>query len=340
MDDTRKPLSAKDLSAPAASGADRQTLTDASEAATAQAWVPIEYRQLSPGRFSGQMQSLELSNLALFHERHDQDVHKTGALPPKQCTVSLIDRGHRAARFSQFPIDGPDVLFFQAERHEFDIVIPRGRATIYAHLEQVELVRGLAALDEPLAERLADSRGLQSLGPSGKTGLEQTMHALLGIAQDPGLGRGGADPVLLRRKLMDQILLAIVACQDPLAGNASQLHARRRSCQIVRTAREFMEAQLDEGITPGMVDLCAHTGVSERTLRNAFHDQLGHPPSAYLRLLRLNRIRADPLTATPSTSVSSVAIRWGFLHLGRFAQDYRRLFQETPSATLSHARRP
>jgi AraC-like DNA-binding protein len=35
-----------------------------------------------------------------------------------------------------------------------------------------------------------------------------------------------------------------------------------------------------------------------------------------------------------SVTVTQVAGRWGFVHLGRFASAYRRKFGESPSATL------
>jgi AraC family ethanolamine operon transcriptional activator len=36
--------------------------------------------------------------------------------------------------------------------------------------------------------------------------------------------------------------------------------------------------------------------------------------------------------------VGQVAGDWGFYHLGQFSRDYRRLFGESPSATLARHR--
>ena len=55
----------------------------------------------------------------------------------------------------------------------------------------------------------------------------------------------------------------------------------------------------------------------------------------YLRVLRLNGARLDFLSNINSrTKVSDIALTWGFLEFGRFANNYRQLFQERPSVTL------
>jgi transcriptional regulator GlxA family with amidase domain len=62
---------------------------------------------------------------------------------------------------------------------------------------------------------------------------------------------------------------------------------------------------------------------------------LGVSPARYLMLLRLNKARAAPRCAVPSTSsVAEVARNHQFLELGRFAVMYRTTFGESPSATL------
>ena len=56
---------------------------------------------------------------------------------------------------------------------------------------------------------------------------------------------------------------------------------------------------------------------------------------AYVRRIRLGRVRAELLRSDPSTvRVTDVAMRWGFMHLSRFAEQYRELFNELPSVTL------
>jgi AraC-like DNA-binding protein len=58
----------------------------------------------------------------------------------------------------------------------------------------------------------------------------------------------------------------------------------------------------------------------------------------FLRRIRLERVRDELADATPDATVTSAAMRWGFLYLGRFAAEFRARFNENPSEALSRAK--
>ncbi|MET9292814.1 AraC family transcriptional regulator [Streptomyces sp. NPDC003077] len=83
------------------------------------------------------------------------------------------------------------------------------------------------------------------------------------------------------------------------------------------------------------VELAAIGQVSVRWLQEGFRRHVGMSPMAYLRDVRLTRVRDELRRAGPGeVSVGETAYRWGFVHLGRFASSYRARFGETPSETL------
>jgi transcriptional regulator GlxA family with amidase domain len=56
---------------------------------------------------------------------------------------------------------------------------------------------------------------------------------------------------------------------------------------------------------------------------------------AYLRRVRLARAHAGLRDADPGRhTVAEIAGRWGFTHLGRFAEAYRERYGRPPSETL------
>jgi AraC-like DNA-binding protein len=81
--------------------------------------------------------------------------------------------------------------------------------------------------------------------------------------------------------------------------------------------------------------LAAIAQVGLRTLQDAFRKHVGMSPMAYVTEVRLQRVHDQLRVSAPgTTTVAEVAYRWGFTHLGRFAQRYRRRFGEPPSRTL------
>lgn len=115
-----------------------------------------------------------------------------------------------------------------------------------------------------------------------------------------------------------------------------RLHQRRPQVDPanVKRAIDFIEAHLREPIT--LTDITRASGVPGRTLLQNFKDHRGTSPMRYLRDARFARVREE--LARAQDSVTQVAMRWGFYHLGRFAVDYRKRFGETPSQTRARRR--
>lgn len=98
-------------------------------------------------------------------------------------------------------------------------------------------------------------------------------------------------------------------------------------------ARDFMHANAREDIA--LDDIEAVSGVARSRLFEDFKHYLGLSPMAYLKKFRLEQVRRALITDRGTGNVSSIAMDWGFSHLGRFSIEYRKLFGETPSQTLA-----
>ncbi len=101
----------------------------------------------------------------------------------------------------------------------------------------------------------------------------------------------------------------------------------------VRRAEELMRADIGSSLT--LADIARHSGVSVRSLSQGFQQFRGVTPMAMLRAIRLDSVRSELLTAVEGVSVTDIAMRHGFFHLGRFAGFYRKRFGETPRKTLN-----
>ncbi|SFK74923.1 AraC family transcriptional regulator [Geodermatophilus ruber] len=213
-------------------------------------------------------------------------------------------------------------LEWQAGTAQFCLMLPR-------HVLQQELE---AMLDRPLAAPLAFAPAMDVTGDAGRAWVD----ALRLIERQSRYSHGLLDHPLaagnLQRILVDGLLLAqphtytdaLAAPHPPAAPPA--IH---RAIELLHTHPE------QPWTTAGLARTVA---VSARSLQDGFARTVGIPPTRYLREIRLQRIHEDLQAADPhTTTVSSVASRWGVLYLSRMAATYREKFGESPSQTLRHA---
>lgn len=102
----------------------------------------------------------------------------------------------------------------------------------------------------------------------------------------------------------------------------------------IRRIEEYIHAHVDEPIT--VADLSAYAGLSTSALFSGFRRYRNTSPMAYLKSVRLEKVQEELRCAQAvGDTVTDIAMRWGFVHLGHFSADYKRKFGESPSATLN-----
>jgi AraC-like DNA-binding protein len=149
-----------------------------------------------------------------------------------------------------------------------------------------------------------------------------------GIAQQP-LAARHLEHLLICGFLLAQPHDYSAALADPPAPVAPR---------AVRAAIELMEAHPERPLT--VTDIARTVGVGVRALQNGFRQHLGLSPMSYLRDVRLGRVHAELSASSADVTVAEAALRWGFVHLGRFGVAYRKKFGVPPSRTLRAARGP
>ena len=87
-------------------------------------------------------------------------------------------------------------------------------------------------------------------------------------------------------------------------------------------------------------DVAAALGVSVRSLQQGFRQWRNTTPLEFLRQSRLRLVRDELCRSGGETEVTTVALRHGSMHLGRFSTYYQSAFGELPSTTLRRRRLP
>jgi len=109
----------------------------------------------------------------------------------------------------------------------------------------------------------------------------------------------------------------------------------RADARSLRWAKDFIHAHPERAVT--LSEIADHACVCPRTLEAMFKRHGEVSPLAYARRHRLRAVHEALRTAQREgrvTSITDVALAHGFLHMGRFAAQYRAQFGCSPSETL------
>lgn len=304
---------------------------DADEhAARLSAWDQV-YEQLTPGPFEGSLVEVLFGGIQLFRESTNQVVHEFGTGRadaymfgiPVDSAGEGYHGGRPIRRDSVIVLRGGQDLDLRAPP-QLDLVavsMPIDALSRYAReIERRDIGSELrdVVVASPASERMQRFRGL-------------LLMALDSISHNPEKLQHAA-----MRKALGQTLFGAVLDLLGPGGERPAHDGPTRSHAIVSRAQEYMRVHVEDALT--VEDLCRELRVSRRTLQYSFREVLRVNPVSYLRALRLNGVRRALKSADQRCgSVQDIAARWGFWHLSHFACDYRRMFGELPSETLSRS---
>ncbi|MFJ8827782.1 AraC family transcriptional regulator [Streptomyces sp. NPDC102467] len=157
-------------------------------------------------------------------------------------------------------------------------------------------------------------------------------------AEDAQIPQGLLGQELLADHLHEALVIGLLLAADhPYREELARPVPPSRPAPVKR-AIDAMEAHPEHPFT--VTALAEISGVGIRRLQQGFREYVGVSPMDYLRRTRLARAHDELRSKEPGqVTVTDVAYRWGFTHLGRFAAAYRQQYGVTPSATLLKRRR-
>lgn len=142
----------------------------------------------------------------------------------------------------------------------------------------------------------------------------------------------GGSPLVVATAARHIAAVALAALPNSMGGETAG-DSRDADNRTVRTAIAFIEGHAHRDIA--LSDIAASVPVTPRAVQYAFARHADTTPLAYLRQVRLARAHDELRRSDPAaTTVTDVALRWGFAHQGRFAAAYRRRYGVPPSTTL------
>ncbi len=167
--------------------------------------------------------------------------------------------------------------------------------------------------------------------PEGRRLRRLIRYALEELKANPA----ALDNPIVRRQLDDLVLSGILS----FPGQHHRLldHGNNPGgTAVVSRAEEFMEANVGQPIS--MSDVAAACDCSRTKLFLAFKRERAWTPLQFLVRRRMEWARRTLLAPTDGMTVTKISLDCGYASVSRFAQEYRRLFGETPSMTLKRNR--
>jgi AraC-like DNA-binding protein len=194
----------------------------------------------------------------------------------------------------------------------------------------------IAALTEVLRTLAPDAEGplrfkSAVVDPRSCQAISGTMEMLLSVLDN--FGSVDAIPAHLGRQLREHALNTVLLTV-PHNQSIHIFRPRRPSRGTVRQAVDLIENEVMGELT--ISDIAKRVGVGVRALEIGFQREMHCTPRAFMLTRRMERAHQELEDADPrsGSTVTSIAMRWGFAHTGRFAAAYRRRYGLAPSQTL------
>lgn len=294
----------------------RQTFRDACEQEHGLAGWQQQYTQTRSGTYSGALTTLNLPGIAISRERVGVPVAQYTSAPAGTLVFAAslagvswrVNAARQAADAFTMMRGGFEVMAVADEPSDLLLVVADVSRLGLSSVAVPPMV--ICDGDEETEAAKAWFVSLLATGSDDAAGLSPELQALLpDLVADRLLA-------LTRRPLRD--------------GTVIHGHG---AYEIFRRTQALIEEEVHEPLT--VAALSRRLDLPAEILREAFLETVGTGPSAWLRRQRLNGAHRDLNRAGETgETISQIAMRWGFWHLGRFSGYYADLFGETPSQTL------
>ncbi|WP_417625307.1 helix-turn-helix domain-containing protein [Paremcibacter congregatus] len=214
---------------------------------------------------------------------------------------------------------GLEATAYQEQFHSF--VLPISKDKIREHARNLGGDHlGLVPVEfDPVAD----------FSTTGGKMLKQYLNFIASSLNDGVLDQGNA---LMTSQICDLLMTQVLTqmknnVQDMLTGqNVAHVVPR-----YVKRAQDYIHSNPAEALD--MNTLSQIAGCSYRTLQRGFAEAFDQTPHQYIRKVRLQFVRRELLDIDNKLSIMAIARKWGFGHMGRFAQEYAQEFGHRPTET-------
>lgn len=286
----------------------------------------LDFLQLDRGDFEANVLQIASPKWQVSKARFNRKLDQSGKSPPGLRTFGLLRRKSTPIIWHGHNIDQNDLLIFPEDGDLDSLSFPGFDVFTFSYSEDllfdvVETIGIGHVLNGRGAQIVRCDRGLAQ-------GLLNNLNRLVMCLSLNATDMSKTQLTYQIEYEIPRSLILAIPNQDPYQKKPTI----KNRLQAVKKVKEYVNAYKYDEIT--VRDLCKAAFVSERTLRYAFNEYFGISPKKYIKIRNLNLVKRDLARYQPDEkSVTDIANRWGFWHMGQFAKDYKVLFGELPSKT-------
>lgn len=288
----------------------------------------LDYQQIDQGGFSSELLMFGNTTTLFARAKLGRRLLQKGATPSGLITFGLLADPDISIHWRNIDIYGDRLFIFPPGGELYSISQPD--FDVFAlSLSEETLDQTCHSLELPDFRKLVDGNEVFNCHPQSMLLLRKWLKKNgLGIANSaPAAGSG-----MRLQQLEEELARRLIATLAESRGTMYQSAMRKRD-KALKVAVDFI-VESDSPVT-SVRELCSIAHVSERTLQYAFRERYGQSPKTFTLTHRLNNVRKRLRHADPGTDrIHELAGHHGFLHMGQFTSDYKRLFGELPSETL------
>ncbi len=287
------------------------------------------YSQMTAGAFSGQVVDTSFLGMQVFRETTNQAVFQQGSAMAECFVIGMPLAMDQHGVFCRQQFGLPHLVTCSG-RQNFSLMTPQRFDVLAVTVPKDEVAR---LLEIEKGDRSVMTRPMV-LKP-GEEALRALRNCLISLVNPAEFDSALLGNLQIQRIFKSAVLTASLSAIESARPADEPSRSFKAHSYLVREIVDWAMSRADD--PPSIADTCLQFNVGRRLLNYSFVEVLGTTPLNHLRSLRLNGARRDLRKADATASVRDIAGRWGFWHLPRFSDEYRKLFGELPSETRRHA---
>jgi len=281
----------------------------------------LDFNILSRDDFGAYFHMFTSATFTISREKLQGTVEHRGLSPEGFRTIVIPINFENEFVWYNKKVSSNDLLIFP-KNNIIDVVTYSGLDIYLISIEEKALFSAIENFRYPNCERIFNGDRAELYLSHHFT---SQFHYLANKLVDNAHVKTGSDDAIVNRIIYFLLNYIEHSNQDKRFSSAKhKIIALKKAVELINDEQEQL---------PSIQTLCKETGVSERTLYNAFASKYQVSPSEYIKAVRLNRVKNDLFTQ-PEKGISFLAGKQHFWHMGQFAQDFKKQFGMLPSEFL------